>query len=159
MEKPRKQSSFSFVKRYGALLSSLFVLTMFVACGVGGESPYVRSFRFSGQDAQNPQTFYFDIEWTDNQGDLILWPEGGTPVNGALLFTVQDLDKQDIPKEVKIPITPVMSPLGKLEGSMNRIGLTLTSDVWPARIKFTLVMTDAKGNRSNNPWVVVQSNN
>ena len=129
-------------------------------CGGGpsGESPFIRQFRFTGQDPQDPQLFYFEISWLDNQGDLILFPKEGVPTNGSLLFTLQDLDTQEVPKEVKLPIRPIDVTVGSLEGVISKVGIRVEADRFPSRIKFTLLMTDANGNRSNNPWVILRTN-
>jgi hypothetical protein len=131
-----------------------------VGCGgaPNGESPFIRQFRFAGQDPQDPQIFYFEISWLDNQGDLIVFPAEGVPTNGSLLFTLQDLDTGEIPKEVSLKIDPLLVKVGELSGVISKVGIRVDADRFPSRIKFTLLMTDANGNRSNNPWVIVRAN-
>ena len=126
------------------------------ACG-NPAAPLIRQFRFVGQDDQNPRIFYFDIDWTDNQGDLILVPAEGNPVQGSVIFTLQDLDIKDTPKEVKLPITPLMLQVGDFEGVMRKIAISIGADKYPSQIRISVVIVDGAGNRSNEPWVIIQS--
>jgi hypothetical protein len=151
-----------YLKIFGLGLMLLFV----VSCGgLQANAPEIRIFAFVSQDTNRPYIFYFRVEWRDAEGDLI---ELNNP--GQLLFTIEEPDKphippKDVPFSLKIgriepgPILNEDLIPGAKEGKLIQIPIELRADPgsYPKRIKITATLVDSKGNRSNRPWVIIQS--
>lgn len=136
----------------------LFLTPFLWACGGAAPgAPLIRDFKFLGQDRNNPSNFVFQIEWLDNEGDLLVRSGDGSLIKGKFLFYVQDMDKMDTPKEVQFTIEDNFVTPGSTTGLIQNVGIIVGSDKYPSKIKFSVVMFDIQNNRSNQPSVILQA--
>jgi len=156
-----KRSRSFFPKVSRSFFSVFFAAALSVfSLSCGGTPPgytLVREFKFIGKDQAEPSKFLFQIEWLDNESDLIVRGGDGSITPGKFLFYVQDMDKMDAPKEVQFVITEAMIPPGSREGIIQNIGIALNADKYPSKIKFSVVMVDIQNHRSNQPSLILQA--
>ena len=154
------QSDFQQCFRWlrSAVLIAFVLLFFGVLSGCGGGqtepgAPIIRDFQFTGQDSNNPRIFYFTIAWQDNEGDIATKTE-----SGKLVFEILDLETQKkIEISYPLPWSSFQAPLKN--GTFEKVGIEFsTAERYPRRMKVSLFMWDSQKHISNNPYVVLESN-
>ncbi len=136
------------------LVASLVIPS--VGCGpkIDPGAPIIRIFNFDGQEVNDPSLFYFTVRWRDAEGDVTT---DNKPAKLIIYVSNPDNPAQK-PIEIPFPVPPSAAPPGQREGTIEKISVRIIerNKNYPNRIKFTALLIDSMGRRSNKPWLILK---